>query len=235
MARYTKKMRSSLTTHPLVIGASVLVASALFSACANGQSQPALSLSEQQDLGTLTQETTQRTSNLDTTTSKKMETTMKQLSDFEQIPATQATIKTTKGEITFELYQELAPLTTANFLNLAKSGYYDGIVFHRVIADFMAQVGDPLTKQAEMKGAWGSGGPGYTIADEFGAGLAHETAGMVSMANAGPNSGGSQFFITYGPTPWLDGKHAIFGKVTQGMDVVNQIVVGDKILGVTYQ
>ena len=160
---------------------------------------------------------------------------MKTITDFEVIPATQATLTTTKGDITFTLYRDQAPLTTANFLQLAKSGVYNNIVFHRVIADFMAQVGDPLTKDATQEAKWGTGGPGYTIADEFGAGLTHDSEGVVSMANAGPNTGGSQFFITYGATPWLDGKHAIFGKVTTGMDVLKQIQVGDKILSVTLQ
>lgn len=161
--------------------------------------------------------------------------TVKTLSDFEEIKASQATIKTTKGDITFTLFQDKAPLTTANFLNLAKNGFYNGIVFHRVIPDFMAQVGDPLTKDASQKAAWGSGGPGYTINDEFGPGLIHDSEGTVSMANAGPNTGGSQFFITYGPTPWLDGKHAVFGKVTKGMDVLQQITVGDSIISISYQ
>ncbi len=161
--------------------------------------------------------------------------TMKTLPDFDQIPATQATLKTTKGDITFELYRDQAPLTTANFLSLAKSGFYNGIVFHRVIADFMAQVGDPLTKDETKKSMWGTGGPGYTIADEFGPGLSHDSEGIVSMANSGPNTGGSQFFITFAPTTWLDGKHAIFGKVTQGLEVLKQIEQGDKILSISYQ
>jgi cyclophilin family peptidyl-prolyl cis-trans isomerase len=162
-------------------------------------------------------------------------TQMKTLADFESIPATQATIVTSKGNITFELYRDQAPLTTANFLNLAKDGFYDGIVFHRVIPDFMAQVGDPKTKDPALQAQWGTGGPGYSIADEFGPGLKHDSEGIVSMANSGPNTGGSQFFITYGPTTWLDGKHAIFGKVTQGLDVLNQITQGDTIISVSYQ
>jgi cyclophilin family peptidyl-prolyl cis-trans isomerase len=160
---------------------------------------------------------------------------MKTINDFENIPATQATIKTSKGEITIELYRDQAPITTANFLNLAKSGFYNGIVFHRVIADFMAQVGDPLTKDPSKQAQWGTGGPGYTIPDEFGAGLTHDSEGMVSMANSGPNTGGSQFFITFGPTQWLDGKHAIFGKVTQGLEVLHQIQQGDTITSISYQ
>jgi peptidyl-prolyl cis-trans isomerase B (cyclophilin B) len=157
------------------------------------------------------------------------------LSDFEVIPATEATIETSKGNITFVLYADKTPLTVANFLNLAKAGFYDGVRFHRVIADFMAQVGDPLSKDLNQQQAWGTGGPGYVIPDEFDSSLKHDSEGIVSMANAGPNTGGSQFFITYGATPWLDGKHAIFGKVTSGVDVLRQIQVGDSIIKVTYK
>lgn len=161
--------------------------------------------------------------------------TMKTIADFSPIEASQATLHTSKGDITFELYREKAPLTTLNFLNLAKEGYYDGVVFHRIIEDFMAQVGDPKTKDPSLKAEWGTGGPGYTIADEFGEGLSHDDAGVVSMANAGPNTGGSQFFITFGPTEWLDGKHAIFGKVTAGMDVLNQLEMTDTINSVSFE
>jgi cyclophilin family peptidyl-prolyl cis-trans isomerase len=160
---------------------------------------------------------------------------MKQLSDFEKIEATEATIVTNKGEITFTLYRDKAPITTANFLSLVKSGYYEGIKFHRIIPDFMAQVGDPLTKDDSKKDQWGTGGPGYVIPDEFAPDLKHDSEGTVSMANAGPNTGGSQIFITYGATPWLDGKHAVFGKVTKGMDVLRQLQVGDTISKVTYK
>jgi cyclophilin family peptidyl-prolyl cis-trans isomerase len=125
-------------------------------------------------------------------------------------------------------------LTAQNFLNLAKSGFYNGIVFHRVIPNFMAQVGDPLTKEPGMEAQWGTGGPGYVIKDEFDAALKHDGPGVVSMANAGPNTGGSQFFITHEATPWLDGKHAVFGKVTSGMDVVLSLTQGDKIISVSY-
>ena len=126
-----------------------------------------------------------------------------------------ATIETEKGTITIELFRDKAPKTVGNFITLAKKGYYDGIIFHRVIDDFMIQTGDPT--------GTGRGGPGYTIPDEFGEGLKHSSPGMLSMANAGPNTGGSQFFITLAPTPWLDGKHAIFGKVIKGMDVMQAI------------
>jgi cyclophilin family peptidyl-prolyl cis-trans isomerase len=127
------------------------------------------------------------------------------------------TIETNHGTITAEMYMDVAPKTAGNFIDLAKKGYYDGLVFHRVIKDFMIQGGCP--------DGTGMGGPGYTIADEFAPGLAHGEKGVFSMANAGPNTGGSQFFITLVPTPWLDGKHAIFGKVTGGMDVVDAIGV----------
>jgi cyclophilin family peptidyl-prolyl cis-trans isomerase len=125
------------------------------------------------------------------------------------------TIQTNHGIITAELFSDVAPKTAGNFIELAKKGYYDGVVFHRVIDGFMIQGGDPT--------GTGRGGPGYTIKDEFAPGLAHSREGLFSMANAGPNTGGSQFFITLVPTPWLDGKHAIFGKVTGGMDVVKAI------------
>jgi cyclophilin family peptidyl-prolyl cis-trans isomerase len=126
-----------------------------------------------------------------------------------------AAFETTMGNFKIELFYDLAPKTCRNFMDLAEKKYYDGIIFHRVIDGFMIQGGDPT--------GTGSGGPGYTIPDEFGPGLKHDTPGILSMANAGPDTGGSQFFITLVPTPWLDGKHAIFGKVTEGMDVVEAI------------
>jgi len=125
------------------------------------------------------------------------------------------TIETNHGTITAELFKDAAPKTAENFIELAKKGYYDGIIFHRVIEGFMIQGGDPT--------GTGRGGPSYNIPDEFGEGLTHEHAGLFSMANAGPNTGGSQFFITLAATPWLDGKHAIFGKVVGGLDVVHAI------------
>lgn len=125
------------------------------------------------------------------------------------------TIETTRGTFLVELFEDRAPKTTANFLSLAGKGFYDGIKFHRVIPQFMIQGGCP-------KGT-GMGGPGYTIPDEFHPELKHGGEGILSMANAGPNSGGSQFFITLVPTPWLDGKHAVFGKVISGIEVVREI------------
>jgi cyclophilin family peptidyl-prolyl cis-trans isomerase len=125
------------------------------------------------------------------------------------------TIETNHGTIEAEMFADVAPKTAGNFIELAKKGFYDGVIFHRVIDGFMIQGGDPT--------GTGRGGPGYQIDDEFAPGLAHTHAGIFSMANAGPNSGGSQFFITLAATPWLDGKHAIFGKVTAGLDVVKAI------------
>jgi peptidyl-prolyl cis-trans isomerase B (cyclophilin B) len=128
---------------------------------------------------------------------------------------------TTKGKIEATLFASKTPVTCANFLNLAKRGYYNGITFHRVISNFMIQGGDPT--------GTGRGGPGYKFADEFHPDLKHSKDGIFSMANAGPGTNGSQFFITHGPTPHLDGKHSVFGEVTKGQDVVNQIAMGDKI------
>lgn len=123
--------------------------------------------------------------------------------------------ETNYGTFKAELFSDKAPLTSKNFLDLTNKGFYNGLKFHRVIADFMLQGGDPSGN--------GTGGPGYKIKDEFGAGLKHDKPGILSMANSGPNSGGSQFFVTLVPTPWLDGKHAIFGRVTSGMEIVEEI------------
>jgi peptidyl-prolyl cis-trans isomerase B (cyclophilin B) len=139
-------------------------------------------------------------------------------------PLPQVTLETSKGKIVLELAEDDAPNTVANFISLVEKGFYNGLTFHRVIPDFMIQGGCPLGN--------GTGGPGYVIADEFSPRLKH-VRGVISMANAGPNTGGSQFFITHVDTPWLDGKHAVFGKVTQGMDVVDKTQVGDKILRAT--
>lgn len=159
----------------------------------------------------------------------------KTIEDFQQIDATQAVFETTKGTIVIDLYRDKAPLTTANFLDLISSGFYDGIVFHRVISGFMAQVGDPLTKIAGNENRWGTGDPGYKIMDEFDPTLKHDSAGILSMANSGPNTGGSQIFITYAPQPHLDGKHAVFGKLVEGMEVLESIEVGDKIIKATFK
>ncbi len=132
-----------------------------------------------------------------------------------------ATIETNKGEIELKLYASQAPRTVNNFVSLARDGFYDGVPFHRVIKDFMIQGGDPT--------GTGRGGPGYTFKDEFDPKLKHDKPGVLSMANAGANTNGSQFFITHVPTPWLDGKHSVFGQVTKGQDVVNKIEQGDYI------
>jgi cyclophilin family peptidyl-prolyl cis-trans isomerase len=124
-------------------------------------------------------------------------------------------LETTMGTMKIKLYDDKAPNTAKNFKDLVEKGFYDGTIFHRVIKDFMIQGGDPT--------GTGTGGPGYKIQDEFGPGLKHDRKGILSMANAGPNSGGSQFFITLVPTPWLDGKHAIFGELIEGMDVLDKI------------
>ncbi len=135
------------------------------------------------------------------------------------------TLETNRGTIELELYPEYAPVTVNNFVFLTNEGFYDGVKFHRVIANFMIQGGDPT--------GTGRGGPGYRFQDEtYGNPLKHET-GVLSMANAGPNTNGSQFFITHLPTPHLDGKHTVFGKVIEGMDVVNAIQQGDLMEKVT--
>jgi len=126
-----------------------------------------------------------------------------------------ANIQTNHGPFAIELFEDKAPKTTKNFIDLAEKGFYDGVVFHRVIEGFMIQGGDPT--------GTGRGGPGYTIPDEFHPDLRHSAEGILSMANAGPNTGGSQFFITLDKTAWLDGKHAVFGKVVEGMEVVRKI------------
>ena len=126
-----------------------------------------------------------------------------------------AEFNTNKGIFKIELFYDKAPTTVGNFLKLVNDGFYDGLIFHRVIPNFMIQGGCPHGS--------GRGGPGYTIKDEFDPGLKHDSKGILSMANAGPNTGGSQFFITVEPTPWLDGKHSVFGKVIEGMDVVEKI------------
>ena len=130
-----------------------------------------------------------------------------------------ATIETSKGVIRLELHEDRTPKTVANFEKLAGDGFYDGLFFHRVIPNFMIQTGCPQ--------GTGMGGPGYEFEDEFDSSLRHDRAGILSMANAGPNTNGSQFFITHGPTPHLDGKHSVLGVVLEGQDVVDAIEQGD--------
>ncbi len=144
----------------------------------------------------------------------------------EAIQNVNAVLKTSKGNIKVRLFADKTPLTVANFVNLAKRGYYDGLSFHRVIADFMIQGGCPH--------GTGTGGPGYRFEDECTPALKHDAPGKLSMANAGPGTNGSQFFITHVATPWLDGRHTVFGEVVDGADqgVVNAIQVGDTIIGI---
>ncbi|MCX5811876.1 MAG: peptidylprolyl isomerase [Proteobacteria bacterium] len=138
-------------------------------------------------------------------------------------PSITATIKTNKGDIKLKLFADKAPLTVLNFVNLSKRGFYNNLSFHRVIPNFMIQGGCPLGN--------GTGGPGYQFKDEFSPELKHSKSGILSMANAGPNTNGSQFFITHIPTPYLDNKHTVFGEVVDSKDnkVVNSIAMGDKI------
>jgi peptidyl-prolyl cis-trans isomerase B (cyclophilin B) len=136
-----------------------------------------------------------------------------------------ATIQTNRGTIRAQLNDDKVPKTVANFEKLANEGFYNGLKFHRVIADFMVQTGCPQ--------GTGTGGPGYKFADEFHKDLKHDGPGVLSMANSGPNTNGSQFFITHVATPWLDGKHSVFGRVIEGQDVVNAIKQGDKMEKVT--
>jgi cyclophilin family peptidyl-prolyl cis-trans isomerase len=133
--------------------------------------------------------------------------------------AYQATIVTEQGNIVLDLFATEAPNTVNNFVFLAREGYYDNTTFHRVLSDFMAQAGDPT--------GTGRGGPGYTFGDEFNPALRHEGPGTLSMANAGPNTNGSQFFITYEATPWLDGAHTVFGRVVSGLDVLQALTPRD--------
>jgi len=130
-----------------------------------------------------------------------------------------AVIHTTKGDIEVELFEAQAPMTVNNWVFLARKGFYDQVTFHRVIPGFMAQTGDPT--------GTGAGGPGYTFADEFSPALRHRSEGMLSMANRGPGTNGSQFFITYAPAPHLDGHHTVFGRVTKGMQVVRALAPRD--------
>ena len=138
-----------------------------------------------------------------------------------------ATIETTRGTIKLELFADKVPNTVANFEKLANSKFYDGLTFHRVIENFMIQGGCPRGD--------GTGGPGYSFDDEFHPELRHDGPGVLSMANAGPNTNGSQFFITHVACPWLDGRHSVFGKVLEGQDVVDSVQQGDKMIRVVVE
>ena len=145
---------------------------------------------------------------------------------------TEVLMRTSAGDITIELYDDKAPKTVENFLKLVDQRFYNGLHFHRVIKDFMLQGGCPNSKDPNNPKA-GTGGPGYQINCEFHPELKHDRPGLMSMANAGPNTNGSQFFITHSAQPHLDGKHTVFGRVLEGLDVVNRISQGDEIQSVT--
>ncbi len=179
---------------------SAVIALGILSACGNAQSKD---------------------EKKDSSSAKKEEKTKKPAKKSDKIEDIKIVIKTTKGDIHGTIFASKVPMTASNFLNLAKRKYYDDITFHRVIPDFMIQGGDP--------DGTGRGGPGYRFNDEIHPSLKHTKGGIFSMANAGPNTNGSQFFITHKATPWLDGKHAVFGEVTKGQDVVDAIEKGDKI------
>lgn len=149
--------------------------------------------------------------------------------DMSEIKPITATIETTRGPIRLTIFADQTPITAANFVNLSRRGFYDGVKFHRVIDNFMVQGGDPT--------GTGRGGPGYRFLDECTSSLKHDSPGTLSMANSGPGTNGSQFFITHVATPWLNGKHTVFGKVVgpEDMDVVNSITQGDSITTVTIE
>lgn len=139
-----------------------------------------------------------------------------------------AVLETTEGTVEVELFEDIMPVTTANFAKLVSDGFYNGVKFHRVIPNFMVQGGDPLTKESDTA-RWGTGGPGYAIKDEFVSNpLLTNTRGTIAMANSGPNTGGSQFFINVADNTFLDGKHPVFGRVISGMDIVDKIVHVDR-------
>jgi cyclophilin family peptidyl-prolyl cis-trans isomerase len=144
---------------------------------------------------------------------------------FEASPQYYARMVTNRGPLLIKFLPNVAPMHVTNFIYLSKLGFYDGLKFHRVITGFMAQGGDPLGN--------GTGGPGYQFAGEFSSSVKHDKRGLLSMANAGPGTDGSQFFITFVPTPWLDGKHTIFGEVTEGMDVLKKLEAAGSRSGAT--
>lgn len=147
--------------------------------------------------------------------------------NIEETKMTQITLKTNKGDIKIEMFDELAPNTVANFVKLAGEDFYDGVKFHRVIEGFMIQAGDPLSKNEEDRNRWGTGGPGYQFEDEIHSENRNDV-GTISMANAGPNTNGSQFFINVSDNSFLDTKHTVFGKVVEGYDIVEAISVAEK-------
>lgn len=203
---------------------SIIAFSLIFAGCSNQTAQT-------DNINNSTTQTTQQPNNI-----AQQGEPMKKLEDFEKIDAKTAIISTNKGDIEVELFPEAAPVTVASFLSLSKEKFYDGIIVHRVEPGFVIQAGDPQTKEAGTEALWGTGGPGYTIPDEFSSTFKYDQEGVLAMAKTmAPNSGGSQFFITLGPAEFLNGSYTPFGKVTKGMDVVKQIQVGDKITTITYK
>ena len=167
---------------------------------------------------------------------------VRSLADFSASEtATIAHLDTSRGQLTVELYPDRAPLTVANFVHLVRQDFYNGLHFHRVEPGFVAQIGDPASRNVSDPDALmqlGTGYPGYRLEDEFGTGLSHNQAGILSMANINingnyPHSGGSQFFITLAPATYLDGRHAIFGRVIEGLEILPQLEVGDEITTIT--
>ncbi len=144
-------------------------------------------------------------------------------------PLPRVLLETDKGGIELELFEDDAPNTVANFVSLVEAGFYDGILFHRVVPNFVVQAGDPQTKDPALRARWGTGGPGYTIDCETRGNPRKHGPKVISMAHAGPNTGGSQFFITHVATPHLDGVHTVFGRVVAGEEVVDAIAEGDAI------
>lgn len=201
---------------------SVVIIALVLISCGDKKDSTETKTEEKKTTETKTTETkTPETTNSETQTSEKKDTTMEnnETAGKEETNSNAdgnfVNMQTTMGDIKIKLFTKEAPLTTGNFKKLVNEGFYNGIIFHRVIDGFMIQTGDPT--------GTGTGGSKEIIKDEFGPGLKHTKKGMLSMANRGPNTGSSQFFITLAPTDWLDGKHAIFGEVVGGMDVVEKI------------
>jgi len=199
---------------------SILLITVLFTGCGDKKEESKSETKKEESKTKTTESTTKTESQTTQTQTEKKDSTMENTESAGKEETTKSTgdivtMETSMGTIKIKLFSKEAPITTTNFKNLINEGFYNGIIFHRVIDGFMLQGGDPT--------GTGRGGSKNTIQDEFGPGLKHSKKGILSMANSGPNSGSSQFFITLAATPWLDGKHAIFGEVISGMDVVEKI------------
>ena len=214
-----------MKSNSVVFGAFVLAVAAVFAACGGPES---VAESAQTDGAATTEEAkTPEAESAPAETTKDETTPMQENETPAEDGKLIATMSTNKGDIHLELFGDQTPITVSNFVNLAKRGYYDGLTFHRVIPNFMIQGGCPL--------GTGTGGPGYKFKDEFDPSLKHSQPGVLSMANAGPGTNGSQFFITHVPTPHLNGKHTVFGTVVGSADqaVVDSIRKGDQIVKLT--